>query len=693
VQEDAGILTAEAATELSKPPKKKKKKLGRELSFMDKYINTADTVLRRIHPEIANIFQRYVHSIDQKKFDAIKRTKPFIERYNKIKNKKDQQRLKQLLMYSPLEEGQEGDPELLAERDALLRKYDLYNLYKTNIVPVLFRIRSEAQIQGIDVGFLEGYFPRRVIDYEALRESFGRPIARDFRSYVDEINRQRRRRNLEQGKNEPLVEINSEEEALIFEKYIRNGEYVNRGVKTKKPRGANQRTIELIPTRNLEFYDNPGSALEYYISSMIHATETKRVFGERYVTEGEDVRLSGEIGPLLQNLIERGQIDEEAAFRTLPHFARMILNSANRENVFLGNMRQFSYLTTMVEFTSTLSQLYDLPFVLQRAGLLNTVNAMRSPKHLKLEDYGIDNDRISDEFRDEKNLLTQSVKLGLKASGFTRLDQFLKETSLNAAYSKLAQDAKHYYKDRKSNRSRRFRATVEAAVGVEQADATIAALKKGDRNNALVRDLIIRESLEKTQPITKMQMPVSVSANPNARLVYQMKSFMVVQLNYARNEILNEVFSGDKKRATQGMIRLIRLLGFMLLVGVPVDAMKDFLAGRIGYMSDYVFNGIFRIAGVSKYQVYQTKREGIGSALIGYVFPISAQLLVDNTLELQRVMSGDKALTDSKLVTNAPFSDVLNRIFGFGKEKQRKKYIRRRLEKGELPTFIPPGSM
>jgi hypothetical protein len=687
VQEDAGILTAEAATELSKPPKKKKKKDSRKLSFMDKYINTADTVLRRIHPEIANLFMRYVTTIDKKKLDALKRVKPFINRYDKIKNKADKKRLKQLLMYSPLEPGQSGDPEILAERDALLRKYDMYNLYKTNIVPVLFRIRSEAQEQGIDIGFLEGYFPRRVIDYEGLRDSFGKPLAKDFSSYIDEVNRQRKERNLKEGRNEPLVERGSEEEALIFEKYIRNGIYTRRGVKTKKPRAANQRTIEFIPTRNLDFYDEPGSALEAYIGSMIHATETKRYFGERYVVEGEDVRLAGEIGPLLQRLIQRGEIDEEAAFRTLPHFARMILNSANRENVFLGNMRQFSYLTTMVEFTSTISNLYDLPFLMQRVGLLNVANAMRSAKYFKLEDYGIDNDRISDEFRDAKNFLTQSVKLGLRASGFTRLDQFLKETSLNATYSKLNQDAKAYYKNRNSKRSKRFRVTVEAAVGVDQADATIAALKKGDRDNALVRDIVIRESLEKTQPITKMQMPVGASANPDSRIAYQMKSFMVVQLNYARTEILNEIFSGDKERATQGTIKLARLMGFMVLVGLPVDALKDFLAGRLGYISDYMFNSIFRIAGVSKYQVYQTKKEGIGSALIGYVTPITVQQFMDYSAEIQRVASGDKALTASKLVSIAPFSDVLNRLFGFQKEKERREYIRRRRE-GELPSFV-----
>ena len=133
-------------------------------------------------------------------------------------------------------------------------------------------------------------------------------------------------------------------------------------------------------------------------------------------------------------------------------------------------------------------------------------------------------------------------------------------------------------------------------------------------------------------------------------------------------------------------------MGFMILIGLPVDALKDFLAGRLGYMSDYMFNSIFRLAGVSKYQVYQTKKEGIGSALVGYVTPITVQQFMDYTAEFQRVTSGDKALTASKLVSIAPFSDVLNRLFGFQQEKERREYIRRTRE-GERPTFVPPGSL
>ena len=55
-------------------------------------------------------------------------------------------------------------------------------------------------------------------------------------------------------------------------------------------------------------------------------------------------------------------------------------------------------------------------------------------------------------------------------------------------------------------------------------------------------------------------------------------------------------------------------------------------------------------------------------------------------------MSGDKALTESKLVSIAPASDVINRLFGFTREKEMKEY-RRRLKEGDVPFIRPDGSL
>jgi len=99
-----------------------------------------------------------------------------------------------------------------------------------------------------------------------------------------------------------------------------------------------------------------------------------------------------------------------------------------------------------------------------------------------------------------------------------------------------------------------------------------------------------------------------------------------------------------------------------------------------------------RSFGISKYQFYQIKREGLGQTALDFITPITVQQGVDYTAELQRVMSGDKALTESKLVSIAPASDVINRLFGFTREKEMKEY-RRRLKEGDVPFIRPPGSL
>jgi len=134
------------------------------------------------------------------------------------------------------------------------------------------------------------------------------------------------------------------------------------------------------------------------------------------------------------------------------------------------------------------------------------------------------------------------------------------------------------------------------------------------------------------------------------------------------------------------------LMTFMLMIGLPVDALKDFLAGRLGYMSDYLFNGVFRIFGVSRYTAYQFRKEGAGEALRDYFTPVAFQQFYDLTGELGRVTTGERALTESKFVQILPFSDVINRIFGFQKERERKEF-RRRIGEGERPFLIPPGAL
>ena len=709
-------ITAGVAAEINTPPSKKKKN-KEKLGFMDKYVNTVSRVLSKINPRIAQAFQGYFNTIEAEKNDAIKRVLPFVQKYNAIKSKADKDRLKQLLMYSPLKQDEQPKAELIAERDALLRKYDMYNDLIFGVQPVLSRLRSNAREQGIDVGFLESFFPRRVIDYKGLKDSLGETIADDINLALEQRNAEIETENIaimernsklqpgQKGENLiPKIEKNSPEEALFIEDYIRKAgtseQFLkNRGISIKIPREELSRRFELIQKEQLEFYDDVPSALESYITNMIVATRTTELMGRRYeeldVTLDptfEKVRTPGTLSPLISELLESGEINAEDV-KTVRNIARMILNPAAKENPLLSGMRQGSYITTLVEFTSTLSQLFDMPFVMYRNGLINTVRGLGMTRDFSLESFGYAKDRVSDEFTDEKSFLNSAAKFGLKAVGFTKLDQIMKESNLAASYLQLRKLARGYYKNRDSKASKKFRLEIEQYNGAENVDATIAALKKGDRDNALVRNFVFAQLL-KTQPMSKMQSVAAQSANPNVRFVYQMKSFMIAQLAYTRQEIFDDLFGSNSttKQRAVALSNLTKLMGFMLLVGLPVDALKDFLAGRLGYLDDYLLNGMVRSFGISKYQFYQIKREGLGQAFLDFITPITVQQGVDYTAELQRVMSGDKALTESKLVSIAPASDVINRLFGFTREKEMKEY-RRRLKEGDVPFIRPPGSL
>ena len=676
-----GEVDTEVMVNAANPPSKKK-----DINFFDKYIFTASTVLQRISPEIARLFNKFFYRVEKQTLDHMKRVQPFIKKYNAIKNQADKKKLKQLLMYSPdIDPRAEERQQRIAERTALLRKYDMLNDYNLRVRPVLDILRTRANQEGMEVPYLNDYFPRQVIDLDKIREFYGEVVVKDFSSYIERINELRRKND------EAIIQRGSNEEALEFDKYIRSGEYTKRGV---KPRNTKQRTIEFIEDEISDAYADPGPALETYIHNMVLATETMRLLGRRYEVEGENVRFEkgSLLSTTLQKLEAEGKIDSEQAFRTIPHFAKIILNPVMKENPFLAGMRSFSYFTLLVEPTTTLSQLFDLPFQMYDKGFFPVLSAGLGKKTFRLGDVGIDNEQVSAEFKNEKKWMAEAVRLGLKSTGFTRLDQLMKETAMQANYNRYRKLARGYYKNRNSNQSKKFKTELEFIMG-DDADKAIAALKKGDRNNALVRELI-RNKLLETQPISRMQQPLIVSQNPNTRSLFLMKSFMVTQLNFVVNKMLSQTFGKNKtkQQRLQGATDLAKLMFFMLMIGMPVDALKDLLAGRLGYMSDYVLNGIFRVAGISRYQMYVARKEGVGQAALDYVTPVGIQQAVDITAELQRVVTRDRAITDSKLVTLAPFSDVINRIFGFSREREEREYERRAGE-GDLPTFIPPGAL
>jgi hypothetical protein len=703
-------VTSQEVAESGKPPSQKKL----NINFARKYLFTLSSLLNSIHPRLKRLVRDYYGAIQGRVLNYQTRTAPFFKKYRGIKNEKDKRRLKQLLLYSPL--GDPADDPLIQEQNRLLRKYDMLNDYNLEVRPVLDELRANLEAEGLEIGYLPEYMPRRIKDLDKIKKRSGNELNEAFKNYIDERNRKIQEAEgrvlaaqLNPDPNvvpteadlklagEVVIEIGSDRTAA-FE--AQQWDVFTMGTKTrggsKIPGNLKERTAyldDVIPDDLLDAYEDPSVAMENYIFGIVSATENVKLVGRRFTTEGDKIKVpvASELGELIQELRANGEISNENADGTVPDIFRMILTAQQGERIYLQIARTFGYGTLLVEFTSTLSQLYDLPFIMLDNGVLGTAGAMFGQR-LKGEDFGIDTQQVSAEFASDNRALEKAVRLGLKATGFTKLDQIMKETNLTANYNRYRKLSRGYYKDRKSGNSKKFVAELTAMGYSEQEQVKlIADLKEGKRNSAYIRSLLFNK-LAETQPLTQAEMALGIVNNPNLRLFVAMKSFMVKQLNFVKDRMLVNMARGTKAQRIKASKELALLLTFMVMAGFPVDALKDFLAGRIGYMSDYLFNGIFRIAGISRYTAYQARKEGLGQASLDFVTPVAIQQFVDITSEMGRVATGQKAITESKFVTLLPFSDVINRIFGFQKERERREYMRRSRE-GERPFLIPAGAI
>ena len=187
------------------------------------------------------------------------------------------------------------------------------------------------------------------------------------------------------------------------------------GTKNSIPGNLKERTAfltDVIPDDLLDAYEDPSVAMERYIFNVVSATESIKLVGRRFTAQGDKIKVpvASDLGVLIQELRANGEISNENADGTVPDIFRMILTAQQGENIFLQLSRTFGYGTLLVEFTSTLSQLYDLPFIMLDNGVLGTFGAMFGQR-LKGEDFGIDTQQVSAEFASDNRALEKAVRL------------------------------------------------------------------------------------------------------------------------------------------------------------------------------------------------------------------------------------------------------------------------------------------
>ena len=723
-----------------------------EVTAFDKYAKTMNALLADIDPSLKGFSNQYYYNIESKSLDRLKAALPFVEKYRGIekKSKRDFQRLKRLLLFSEVSVSERGQ-NFIKERDALLKKYGMYNDFQLGPRFILDEILDEGTKSGVEMGKVYDYMPRFINDLEKVKNYYGKSAKTGFREYLkgtkdsegnviikgqnQEIKEARARLDELQEEGKPVPEsvrelankeiipvLGGQEtayyEAIYFDDYLRQEGF-------KKPKGATpsstkERTVgvlegDLIPSKIIDAYDDIDVALERYIYNMTSSLETLRIIGRRYTYEDTGIKINknevpSDLSVLLRELVAANRITEEQAEGIIPDIFQRAVRVRKQEGAPLELLRSLGYISGLVEFTSTLSQLLDTTFVTVKNNPIGTLSAILN-NTVTGQMVGIDVEQIASEFVQDKtartdgskfskaaNLSNKSLRKLLMTTGFRQLDMRMKNANLTANFNRYRKLTNGYYRDRNSNKSKLF-ASELSYLGLSpnqqiQFMAELKRFKPGKpnaeqfRNAPLVRQVLFSR-LNESQPMSKGSRPLAATENPNAQILYMMKSFMVNQMNNARSEIINRIADPrlsnlERRRA---VIDLLRLLAGLVAIGMPVAGLKDFIAGRLGYLNDYLINSLLSPLGISTYTGYKIQREGIFGAVVSYVAPVSLQMAGDMLLVMQRLAMGQK-VQPKDITAFLPYSENINRLFGFNTESQLRKYERKK-KVGQKPIVIP----
>ena len=611
----------------------------------------------------------------------------FFNRLNAVKGAEFQE-LKQLIFFSPTPEEANlpSNKAKMQRRDALLHKHGLLNMYRLDVQPILEEIYTEYNALGMPkIGYLEDYFPRVIKDLEGLIKSYGHKTKRTFEMLVNEENIRRSEMKDADGNPAPLPEMQETERARFFQDFLQGKFRLDlNGVKL--PGNVKAREIQLIPEDKLKFYDDPGVAFGKYTTNMARAIESFKVVGDTKKGEG---RLLGSLGQLTEELFSSGQIDQADA-NELKSLTELITSQFQAENEILKSLGTLTYMATLINPGPVLVQIMDLYKVALYRGLggvvSGTYRTVTCNRRFDIEkDFSIAKTQLSAEFEDP-SVLQKALDFGLsRLVPFRQMDTAMKHASIEAAYDDFVKKAKAPVGSKKYQQ---LLDELTITMGPQDALKTISDLRLDKAaESPFVKEALLAELLQR-QPMTYLQVPEGYQTDPSKRLFYKLSTFMLLDLNYNRQEFMNDLGGPGKtlQQRTVALRRLAYMATLLTMFGLPSDLLDDWIAGKDTYIPEHVMNNMLGMFGLSKYTTTRALEKGAVESVIQRFTPPAINIMIQGESSLRSWVKGNTELSDMKAWRNAPLSDVWYYRTGGGVESQR-KYQKKQRKEGITPTF------
>ena len=480
---------------------------------------------------------------------------------------------------------------------------------------LLAAFRAEQISMGRFAAGVNEYFPRVVKDLEGLKEALSQPMRTHLETLLAKAEA-----DMVKSRGRAMTDV---ERSLV----------VNRALQTSLPNAAlpgfaKARSVDV--TADLaQFYLTPTESLLRYIVGAVEDAEVAKFFGKdlasKKLANGQmATHVDDSIGNLIQSEMKSGALSPEQQVTIKSILESRFKSGEQQMGGFLQDVRNATNLGLLGNFASAATQIGDSMMTVYHHSLMPTLGALRmkltGSSQITPKEFGLVN-HIAEELGSTR-FSGKAVQTAFKYTGFSAIDQFAKGLNLQAALlknQKLAQTPKG-----QAVLAERW----GQAFGPEfpQLLQDLAAKRMSEP----VKSLLFSE-LSNTQPITKLEVPQAYLDHPNGRILYQMKTYMLKQIDVVRRDAYQEIAKGNYVKGARNLVGLAAALS---LANIPGDLVKDMLAGRPIDLDkiDYVEN-LLQNFGINHYTMGKINREtlakGVKEFAVGAVTPPSLSMLSD----------------------------------------------------------------
>lgn len=570
---------------------KEKSNVWRDIKLKaDELAGIVSTRVGNIAPELKTRLRKYVFDEGLSTTEDLRGIEPFYKKFNKL-DEPTQFKLTELLSNGKIQ-----DAEQIFQQKGMLSEFRKAEKVKDNLW-------TRAKESGIEAGDLPDYFPRRVKNYEELKNQMGSELKTQVDKAIDEVQRK-------QGRV-----LTIEEKGSIADSVLRG--YNPGGLPIGAPSFAKERKIPQLTPELTQHYYPAHDTLRQYVESLNSKIAQNKFFGKdlKNVADetlakmglGTQTDLEASIGTTLERLKAEGATISPEQEIQLKNMLSAVFNPKMTGKA-TQMTKDITYATTLTNVGPALTQIQDLALALEKEGLINTVSGIAksiSGKGVTIQDLGIEN--IAQEMNQSKSPVNWLLREGLKWSGFRSIDKLGKETVINGALNK--------YQKMAQKNPQKLDKILNVVFGNEAPKVVKDLLDKKVTGD--VKFLLFNE-LSDLQPISKIEVPEKYLRSDSGKIFYALKTYQLKLFDIYRNDIFKKIKEGN---VHEGMQRLGRLTASLVLLGAGVDQIKDFVFGRKTNFDDLVIDNFLKIGGMSKYTTWQARREGVPKALINLLAP------------------------------------------------------------------------